>query len=90
MQGRQRWLQGTRDLQSAPVIEQLWELRAPTILTMAAIGPDCFDCEFYKEHYADIAPSSCWDAFVHFINYGQFENRVHRCDPLQPPSGCCT
>ena len=74
-------MQGTRDLQRAPVIEQLWDLRVPTILEKVAYGLDCFDCQFYREHYEDVFPMTCWDAFVHFINFGQFENRVHRCDP---------
>lgn len=76
-------MQGTSEVQRSPVVEQLAELQAPLIIQMAARGLNCFDCEFYKQHYEDIAPMSCWDAFIHFINQGQFEMRVHRYDLQQ-------
>ena len=55
---------------------------------MAAVGPDCFDCAFYQEVNADLAALSCWQAFTHFINYGQFEMRSHRCASCMLEHGC--
>ena len=71
-------------MRAAPAIERQWELRAPAILQKATVGPGCFDCHFYKERNQDLnlAWMSCWDAFVHFINYGQFQLRAHRCGSL--------
>eukprot|EP00892_Ulva_mutabilis_P010141 jgi/Ulvmu1/749/UM010_0123.1 len=63
-------------------VERYWDARAPFILEMAAISPDCFDCDFYVHSNPDLLDMSCWDAFVHFTNYGQFDARPHRftCD----------
>lgn len=57
---------------------QEWEIRAPFILEMAAIGLECFDCGFYLHANPDLSNLSCWQAFAHFANYGQFEMRMHR------------
>eukprot|EP00892_Ulva_mutabilis_P003130 jgi/Ulvmu1/12818/UM097_0047.1 len=73
---------GTQSVLPSLISEKLWEFRAPFILEMAAVGPDCFDCAYYQEANADLASLSCWQVFTHFINYGQFEMRPHRftCD----------
>lgn len=61
-----------------PIQAQLWELRAPAILEKAALGLECFDCEYYLQHNEDLAAASCWEVFTKFINQGQFELRRHR------------
>eukprot|EP00892_Ulva_mutabilis_P000760 jgi/Ulvmu1/10685/UM067_0010.1 len=66
------------DVHASPVTNRLWDLRAPEIIHKAAFGLNCFDCEFYKEHNDDLAGLSCWNAFLHFVNNGQFELRKHR------------
>lgn len=78
-------VQGTQPVLQSVLGEQAWEFRAPFILEMAAIGPDCFDCEYYQETNPDLAGMSCWSAFSHFINYGQFEMRSHRCARPRTP-----
>eukprot|EP00892_Ulva_mutabilis_P000758 jgi/Ulvmu1/10683/UM067_0008.1 len=74
--------EGAPTPQENPVEDHLWELRAPHILHKATVGLECFDCEYYHVHNEDLADWTCWAAFSHFINYGQFELRPHRfaCD----------
>eukprot|EP00892_Ulva_mutabilis_P002781 jgi/Ulvmu1/12503/UM009_0158.1 len=74
--------EGALTPQANPVKDHLWELRAPYVLHKATIGLECFDCEYYHAHNEDLADWTCWAAFSHFINYGQFQLRPHRftCD----------
>eukprot|EP00892_Ulva_mutabilis_P012446 jgi/Ulvmu1/9574/UM054_0004.1 len=67
---------------SVVAAERKWEARAPFVLQAAAIGLDCFDCDFYLHRHYDLHSLTCWEAFTHFVNYGQFEMRSHRftCD----------
>ena len=70
---------GNHGLLQNPVSARLWEHRAPFVLEKAAVGPECFDCEFYLQSFARGGRWTCWSAFTHFVNHGQFEMRPHRC-----------
>lgn len=80
-------LQEQADVHGNVILENYEELSAGRILAAAAKGPDCWDCALYLKHSPDLVAAfsnmSCFDAFSHFANQGQFELRVHRCDP--PP-----
>ena len=70
--------------------ENEWEYKAERVLKHAARGPECWDCEFYKSSNVDLAGMICHDAFVHFVNYGQFEpSRPFRCVLLQTRCHAC-
>jgi hypothetical protein len=77
---RSRHLQGTQEVLSNDLVDSPWQYRAPKILAAAAMGPDCWDCDFYRTHNYDLSTASCDFAFAHFVNDGQFEGRAHRCD----------
>ena len=68
-----------------------WEYKAERVLKLAARGPECWDCEFYKSRNVDLIPDLlCQDAFAHFVNYGQFEpSRPFRCALLQSALNHC-
>lgn len=72
-------MQGTQPVQLDFNLARAWEMRAPFVLEMAAVGPDCFDCNFYMENNKNLEQMTCWQAFQHFINYGQFQMAAHRC-----------
>lgn len=58
--------------------------RLPFVLSAAAIGPACFDCEYYAAANPDIPTAfDCEGLFDHFINNGQFEGRDFKCGPRQ-------
>jgi hypothetical protein len=55
--------------------------KLPMVLALAAKGIECFDCPFYATSNVDLPPFfDCFALFDHYINYGQFEGRVFRCD----------
>ena len=59
------------------------ELVAPRVLAAAAKGPSCWDCAHYLDRNPDLVEQfggrSCFQAFRHFVNVGQFSARAHRC-----------
>ena len=78
------WLQGEQDVTGHLMKDNEWEHKAERVLKHAARGPECWDCEFYHFSNPDLAELPCHDAFVHFVNYGQFEpSRPFRCVPDQ-------
>lgn len=53
--------------------EKEWASKAERVLKMAARGPECWDCEFYQAENEDTQDMSCYEAFSHFVNHGQFD-----------------
>ena len=74
-------MQGNDAVLKNPTSSKRLEQRAPLILQMAAVGLDCFDCSYYRARNADLSFQTCWEAWTHFINFGQFDLRPSRCAP---------
>lgn len=80
-------LQGEHEVNSNAIQENLWHWRAEKVMSAAAKGPMCWDCEYYKQNSADLAQLDCLEAFKHFVNFGQFESaRPSRYETTH--SGC--
>lgn len=78
-------MQGESDARPNGWMEKLWEERAPYVLKLAAMGPECFDCKYYMQQNPDLLEMSCWESFFHFMAHGQFDERPHRCAAAHPP-----
>lgn len=56
------------------------DLMAERILKMAAKGPGCWDCAYYRSQNSAAHDMNCIEAFSHFVNRGQFkEEAAFRC-----------
>lgn len=80
-------LQDGADLHGNTILDNYDALSAGRVLAVATRGPDCWDCALYLKHSPDLKylNMSCFDAFNHFVNQGQFELRTHRCCPAITP-----
>lgn len=76
-------LQVEPNVSGSAVPDTFKELAAPRVLAAAAKGPSCWDCTYYLNHNPDLVAEfdsrSCFQAFSHFVNTGQFTARPHRC-----------
>ena len=54
--------------------------KAPFVTTLRVRGNACWDAEYYLEQYPDLeeAGYNLSTAWEHFVEHGQFENRVER------------
>jgi hypothetical protein len=73
-------VQEEADVDGDVILDNYLDLTAGRILAAAAKGPDCWDCDFYLTRNKDLKELgySCFDAFSHYVNNGQFELRPHR------------
>ena len=76
------WLQysGRRNVNSNEFVAHINDIRAPLISSLRARGAHCWDADFYMDQYPDLRASgmAADEAWEHFVNYGQFEDRVER------------
>ena len=54
--------------------------KAPYMMSLQAQGNACWDAAYYLEHHPDLeeAGYNLSTAWEHFVEHGQFENRVER------------
>lgn len=77
-------MQGMPEVQANAYEASEASFKLGKVLAQAANGLECFDCEDYRQSNVDLAGMlECSDLFSHFLNYGQFEGRPHRCAHVQ-------